>query len=235
MTPLWFFLAGLPAAFLLDRAIAVLGRDVDEESDDDDELLDDDSEEPVALVVKQLPWQVEPWRKRVRVMVVVTAPFLMAVAGWRFDPPQAVAVSALVLALLLCTGTDLIEYRVPNVVTYPGTLLALVAAALFPRGDPLNALLAGLAGGLIFLVMAIITRGGLGLGDVKLAVLIGAALGFPAGYQALVFGILAGGLVILALFVTGIVSRRQAVPYAPFLALAAVAVVLTQGAVFAPL
>jgi leader peptidase (prepilin peptidase)/N-methyltransferase len=124
---------------------------------------------------------------------------------------------------------------VPNVVTYPGTLLALGAAALFPEGDLVNAAIAGLGGGLVFLVMAIITRGGLGLGDVKLAVLIGAALGFPGSYQALVIGILAGGVAILALFVTGVVSRKQAVPYAPFLALAAVGVVLTQGAVFAPL
>ena len=167
--------------------------------------------------------------------VAITAPFLMAVAGWRFDIPEAIAVSCLVLALLLCTGTDLIEYRVPNVITYPGTLLALAAAALFPEGDVLNALLAGLAGGAIFLVMAVLTRGGLGLGDVKLAVLIGAALGFPASYQALVMGVLAGGVVILLLFVTGVVSRKTAVPYAPFLAIAAVVVALTQGAVFAPL
>jgi prepilin signal peptidase PulO-like enzyme (type II secretory pathway) len=65
--------------------------------------------------------------------------------------------------------------------------------------------------------------------------LIGAALGFPGGYQALVAGVMAGGIVILLLFVTGVVSRRQAVPYAPFLALSAVAVVLTHGANFAPL
>jgi leader peptidase (prepilin peptidase)/N-methyltransferase len=228
MEPYVFFLAGIPAALLLNHAIAVLGREGYNEGDADEA-------EPVGPEVKRLPWQVGAWRDRVRVMVVATAPFLMAVAGWRFEPLQAAAVSALVLALLLCTGTDLIEYRVPNVVTYPGTLLALGASAFFPEGDLLNAGIAGLGGGLVFLVMAIITRGGLGLGDVKLAILIGAALGFPGSYQALVIGILAGGAAILALFVTGVVSRKQAVPYAPFLALAAVGVVLTQGAVFAPL
>ncbi len=65
--------------------------------------------------------------------------------------------------------------------------------------------------------------------------LIGAALGLAGGYQALVFGVLAGGVAIFALLVAGVVSRRQGVPYAPFLALAAVAVVLARGAVFAPL
>jgi prepilin signal peptidase PulO-like enzyme (type II secretory pathway) len=227
MNALWFFLAGIPAALLLNTAIAVLGRD----EPDEDEL----SQEVGELEVKRLPWQVEPWRKRVRLLVVLSAPFLMAAAGWRFQPIDAVAVSALVLALLVCTGTDLIEYRVPNVVTYPGTVLALAAAALYPDGNVLNAVLAALTGGLIFLAMAIVTRGGIGLGDVKLAMLIGAALGFPGGYQALVAGVMAGGIVILLLFVTGVVSRRQAVPYAPFLALSAVAVVLTHGANFAPL
>lgn len=229
MNALWFFLAGIPVAILLDRAIAVLGRD-DEKEDE----VEDGEDEP-GPIVKRLPWQVEPWRRRVRWLVVMTAPFLMAVVGWRFEPLQAVAVSALLFALLLCTGTDLIEYRVPNVVTYPGTLLALAASVLFPEGDLANAALAGLVGALIFLVLAIATRGGLGLGDVKLAMLIGAALGFPASYQALVMGVMAGGLIILALFLTGVVSRKQAVPYAPFLAIAAMVVVLTQGAVFAPL
>ncbi len=231
MEALWFFLAGIPAAVILDRAIAGLGRDREAEDDGDDE----ENAPEAAPEVRRLPWQIEPWRGRVRVMVVLAAPVLMAVAGWRFETTQAIAVSALVLALLLCTGTDLLEYRVPNVVTYPSTALALGAAALFPDGNVLNALVAALAGGLIFLLLAIITRGGLGLGDVKLAALIGAALGFPGGYQALVIGVMAGGFVILGLFLTGVVSRKQAVPYAPFLALSAVAVVLTQGAVFAPL
>jgi prepilin signal peptidase PulO-like enzyme (type II secretory pathway) len=104
-----------------------------------------------------------------------------------------------------------------------------------PGADAMDAALAALLGGGVFLVMAILTRGGLGLGDVKLAMLIGAALGLQAAYQALAIGIVFGGLVILALFLAGAVSRRQAVPYAPFLALAAVAVILTQGASFAPL
>jgi prepilin signal peptidase PulO-like enzyme (type II secretory pathway) len=230
MSALWFFLAGLPAAWLLNRAIAALARGQHEEAAEAD-----GRGEAGGLEMHRLPWQVEPWRGRVRIAVVIAAPFLMAAAGARFETLDAVAVSALVLALLLCTGTDLIEYRVPNVITYPGTLLAIVAAAVFPQGDVVNAVLAALVAGLAFLIMSILTRGGLGLGDVKLAMLIGAALGFPGGYQALLAGVMAGGLVILVLFVTGVVSRRQAVPYAPFLALAAVAVVLTQGANFAPL
>jgi prepilin signal peptidase PulO-like enzyme (type II secretory pathway) len=222
LTPLWFFLAGLPAAFILDRAI----RDLSDVPVGEDEATSARS---------TLPWQVGPWPARVRVGIALPAPFLLALAGWRFDLPQAIVVSLLLLALLACTGTDLIRYRVPNVITYPGIAIALLASLALPDGDIVSAIAAAAGGGGIFLVMAIVTRGGIGLGDVKLAMLIGAALGLSGSYQALVFGVLAGGVGILLLLLAGIVSRKQAVPYAPFLALAAVAVVLTQGPVFAPL
>ena len=68
-----------------------------------------------------------------------------------------------------------------------------------------------------------------------MAALIGAALGLQASYQALFLGVVGGGMILLGLFAIGAVGRKQAVPYAPFLALAAVVVVLTQGAAFAPL
>jgi prepilin signal peptidase PulO-like enzyme (type II secretory pathway) len=225
MATLLFFLLGIPAAFLAERLIFNLTNFED----------GDDEEDEGPIEVKQLPWQGGAWQARVRVGLVAFIPVLTALAGSRFDPPQALAVSALVVALIVCTATDLLRYRVPNVVTYPGIILALAAAMVMPEGDLKTAVVAAVGGGLLFLVMAVVTRGGLGLGDVKLAVLIGAALGLRAGYEALLLGVAAGGLIILLLFVSGLVHRRQAVPYAPFLALAAVAIVLLRGAAFAPL
>jgi prepilin signal peptidase PulO-like enzyme (type II secretory pathway) len=226
MAPLLFFLAGLPAALLADYAIRALSRS---RSDDDE------SEAADAAGTRTLPWQEGRWPDRVRLLVVACIPALMAVAGWRFEPLQAALVSVFLVALLVCTGTDLIDFRVPNVVTYPATALALAAALVLPDGNVVSGAIAALLGGGIFLVMAVITRGGLGLGDVKLAVLIGAALGFPTAYQAFALGVVAGGIAIAILFFGGVVSRRQAVPYAPFLALAATAMLLANGAVFAPL
>jgi leader peptidase (prepilin peptidase)/N-methyltransferase len=129
----------------------------------------------------------------------------------------------------------MLRFRVPDAVTYPGTLLVLVAALLMPEGNAGEALLAAAIGGGLFFALAVVTRGGIGLGDVKLAVLIGAALGLPVAYQALLYGVLAAAVVMAVMLVAGIVSRRQAVPYAPFLSLSAILVVLLQGAAFAPL
>ena len=212
-------------ALVADRLIQRFNQSYDEEPAVEDE----------ERRSKRLPWQTKPWPDHLRRAVVVFLPILAAVAGARFDPIQAAAVTLFLAALLICTATDLLSYRVPNAITYPGTVLAILAALVMPDAAVVDAGIAALAGGGIFLFMTFATRGGLGLGDVKLAVLIGAALGPQAGYEAMVLGVIAGGVIILGLFVSGLVGRRQAIPYAPFLSLAAVAVVLVEGAAFAPL
>lgn len=182
-----------------------------------------------------LAWQREPWRARLLLAVGALTPLLLAAAGWRFELFQAAAVSFLLLALLLCAATDLLSYRVPNAITYPGAALALSAAAVLPGGDAASSLAAALLAGGALLAVAVVTRGGMGLGDVKLAVLIGAALGLSGAFQALALGIFAAGVIMLAALLAGLVSRKQALPYAPFLSAGAIAVVLLQGASFAPL
>ena len=221
MEVLAFFLAALPLVYLANRLVVDL-------TAFEGELVDEDD-------ARALPWQNGAWPARVRWAILLLLPPAMAVAASRFDLLQAVVVSLLLLGLLVITATDMLRFRVPNVVTYPGTLLALVAAVLMPDGNIGDAVLAALLGGGVFFLLALITRGGIGLGDVKLAVLIGAALGLPIAYQALIYGIVAAAVVMGLLLVAGVVSRRQAVPYAPFLSLAAIVMLLIQGTAFAPL
>ncbi len=161
-------------------------------------------------------------------------PVFMAVAGSRFDVLPALLISSLLAALLVCTATDLLRFRVPNAITYPSIALALFLAIVMPDADLEGAVIAAVLSGGIFFVMAVITRGGLGFGDVKLSVLIGAMLGWPEAYLALFAGVVAGGVIIFLLFAVGVVRRKDPVPYALFLALAAIAVVLLEGAAFAP-
>jgi leader peptidase (prepilin peptidase)/N-methyltransferase len=216
MEPLVFFLAGLPLAFVCSRLVLRL-TDFEEEADE-----------------RKLPWQVEPWTARVRWAVVLLLPAFMAVAGSRFDAAQAAMISLAAAALLVCTATDLLRYRVPNVVTYPSIVALLLAGVFMPDADLQAAVIAALAAGGCFFLLSVLTRGGLGLGDVKLAVLIGALLGLNA-VAAIFWGVIAGGVVIFALYAMGVVGRKEPVPYAPFLSLAAIGVALLQGAAFAPL
>jgi prepilin signal peptidase PulO-like enzyme (type II secretory pathway) len=221
MEAIIFFLVGLPA-FLVANLLVVRLTSFEED------LVDEEDG-------RVLPWQQGAWPDRVRWATLLLLPLAMAVAASRFDLLQAMAVSLVVFALLVITATDMLRFRVPNAVTYPGTIAALAAAVLMPDGSIGDAALAALLGGGVFFLLALVTRGGVGLGDVKLAVLIGAALGLPIAYQALIYGIVAAAMVMGLLLVAGVVGRRQPVPYAPFLALAAIVMLLTQGGAFAPL
>jgi prepilin signal peptidase PulO-like enzyme (type II secretory pathway) len=216
------FLAGLPLAF------AAYGRTIALATFADDE-------EPDEVEGNPLPWQQGAWPNRVRWAVLALLPPAMAIAGARFDLLEAVLVSLLFAALLACTVTDLLCFRVPNVITYPGTVAALVAAGVMPDGDFVGAVLACGVGAAFFLVLAVLTRGGIGLGDVKLIAMIGAALALPMAYQAIVIGVFAAAGVMLVLLLTRVVGRKQPIPYAPFFALSAIAVVLLRGASFATL
>jgi len=79
---------------------------------------------------------------------------------------------------------------------------------------------------LFFLVFALVYPAGLGMGDVKLALLIGAALGY-AVVSALLLGTLAAGVFgAILLFKEGSSARKRAIPLGPFLAAGAIVVLL---------
>ena len=88
--------------------------------------------------------------------------------------------------------------------------------------DSLAALLLG--GGLFYLVAAI-SRGGMGGGDIKLTAMMGAFLGMRDLFVAVFIGLLAGSAVGIALMITGRKTRKDAIPFGPFLALGGVCAV----------
>jgi len=135
----------------------------------------------------------------------------------------AVALSALVVsALLLCIAlVDLKTRRIPDALTL--ALLAWAGVQGLGLGRPGWAA-AGLglaAAGALFLLLYLLGRGALGLGDVKLAAALGALLGFPAVLAGLLAGVLLGGLAAAGLLLTGRAGRRDSFAYGPCLALGA--------------
>lgn len=120
----------------------------------------------------------------------------------------------LLLVFLACF--DLAVRRVPNRVTLPTMLLIVVLRASFAPSALPQTILAGAVAFAFFLLVALMTRGGIGMGDVKLAGLIGLLLG-KAALPGLMIGIIAGGLASLVLLLAGRAGRRQAIAYAPYL------------------
>ena len=126
-------------------------------------------------------------------------------------------VSIYTAILLLITVTDLEHRLIFNVVILPSILLGLVAAFITPNLFWPSALVGGGFAFVITYLAALVSRGGLGEGDVTLSTFLGLILGFPFIILSLGFGVFLGGFVVLLLLITRRVGLRSFVPYGPFL------------------
>ena len=164
----------------------------------------------------------------------ITAALCAAVAATRSD---AVGIALGLLTVLVAVPVAAIDFEhhiIPNRITGLAALLALASGtALDPSGEPARLLAAAIAGG-AFLAVALAVPKGMGMGDVKLAGVLGLLLGSsvaPAIGIALVSGVVVG-LAVLTRRERG--DRRGAgVPFGPFLAVGAVAALFCGHAIVA--
>jgi leader peptidase (prepilin peptidase)/N-methyltransferase len=128
--------------------------------------------------------------------------------------------------LIVLSLIDLDSHRLPNRIVLPSAALVL-AARLASTPEHWKAWIgASLGAFACFLVLALVYPAGLGMGDVKLALLLGAALG-GAVLLALLVGTLAGGVAgVVVLARQGLGARRRALPFGPFLAFGAITILL---------
>ncbi len=151
-------------------------------------------------------------------VAAAAAPLALIGPGW-----EAVAAGVLLVALVPVVVIDLRHRLIPDAVVLPAAALALAAAiAAEPRRwwEPCAAALGAAA---FLLVPAVVRPEAMGLGDAKLALLMGAALG-AAVVPALAAAFAAAAATGAALLVRhGPRARRMAVPFGPYLAGGAVA------------
>ncbi len=129
----------------------------------------------------------------------------------------------LILIVIPAALIDLEHRIIPNRLTALGAIAAIVlGTALDPAGEP-ERLIAGAAAGGFLLLAALAHPGGMGMGDVKLAGVMGLFLGSavaPAIMTALIAGVLVGAVIMARKGAQA--GRRTAVPFGPFLALGAI-------------
>ncbi len=140
-----------------------------------------------------------------------------SVQGWLW------AVAEVLLVFVACF--DLATRRVPNRVTIPAAIALVVLRAAFAPSALPATLVAGAAAFAFFLLVFMLTRGGIRMGDGKLAALAGLPLG-KAALPALLIGTIAGGFASLLVLLARRGTRGQTIAYAPYLCFGAALAIL---------
>ena len=147
MFALSFALLGLVVGLALDVLIVYLAVPFDDDLDGGGEEIEPTqalAAESGSLVVTPVGAQ---WPRRLAVMTGTSA--LFAIAALRYDDPAHLALVAVYICVFVaCAGTDLLAFRVPNVITYPAIIGAVLVGALMPNANVWEVLAGGaLTGG----------------------------------------------------------------------------------------
>lgn len=168
-------------------------------------------------------------------LVEIATSLAFAAVAWRIGWSPALPGFLLFAWMLIVVAViDARTRRIPNRLTYTLTpaLLVLLGVGAVLSGQPdaaLRALLGGLSAFAALLALALISPRGMGMGDVKLAAFIGIGLGY-LGWGHVVLGVasgfLFGGVSAVGLLALGARSRKDLMPFGPYLAAGALATLL---------
>jgi leader peptidase (prepilin peptidase)/N-methyltransferase len=168
----------------------------------------------------------EPISPRYPVVELLTALVFAAVVLVRGFDDDLILELPFVAALIALAGIDLDHKLLPNKIVYPLAVYGVIATLLVDRDDLVENLVSG-AGAFAFLLVAVIAYPrGMGMGDVKLAGVMGLYLG-AAVIPALLVAFLSGSVVGIAILAReGAAARKKAIPFGVFLALGGIVGVL---------
>jgi len=134
-------------------------------------------------------------------------------------------------ALIIIAFIDLNEQIIPDVISLPGIVIGLILSFIVPYISFINSVLGALIGGGIILIIAwvgsiIFKKEAMGGGDVKLAAMIGAFLGWRYMVISLFLGFFLGALAGIFLILSKIKRKEDMVPFGPFIALGSIITLL---------
>jgi leader peptidase (prepilin peptidase) / N-methyltransferase len=169
-------------------------------------------------------------RRTERAIAFTAAVVLVGLTFVTVHPVANAAVYAVAQVLLVrIAAVDFATRRIPNQLVAALAAIALVARAIAERSSLVESVVAGIAVFAVALLLANLARGGLGMGDVKLAGALGFLLG-KAVFVALLFGTVAGAAIAVVILIRqGAAGRRTTLAYGPYLALGGVLAILAFG------
>jgi leader peptidase (prepilin peptidase)/N-methyltransferase len=132
--------------------------------------------------------------------------------------------------LLVIFFIDLEHHLILNRLIYPGAIIAIVFSMFLSPLEIVPTIAATAAGGGIglglFILIVVLSRGGMGWGDVKMAAFIGLIVGYPLIFIALLLAVISGGSLAAILLITKTKGRKQHIAFGPFLALGTMVTIL---------
>jgi leader peptidase (prepilin peptidase)/N-methyltransferase len=148
-----------------------------------------------------------------------------------FGPTAQTAVLFVLFCLLVVVSfADLDHMIIPDKVTLPGIILGLALNALLSPRSIGGFLLGAVVGAAALYVVAILgellfKKESMGGGDIKLAAMVGAFVGWRGVLLSLFFAVLVGAMMGVSLMILGLKKRREHIPFGPFIALGTIVVV----------
>jgi len=151
---------------------------------------------------------------------------LFVIALLRFGFSFETLAAAVFLSILITAAVIDIHHRIiPDGIVLTGFILGL-PLAIYTPGSLGDGLLGALLGGGLLLLVAIISRGGMGGGDIKLTAMAGIYLGWQNVMLMLFLAFLTGSVAGVAIVIRQRKSLKEAIPFGPFLALGAAIAIL---------
>lgn len=156
------------------------------------------------------------WRYTV---VEATTALLFALTACHFGwGLELIGAWLLLAALVAIAAIDLEHQVIPDAISLPVMAAGLALSFVTPSRSVVDSLLGIAVGGGIPFAVVVLSRGGMGGGDIRLGALIGAFLGWQGAALALFTAVVLGGVVATALLVAGRKGRKDRIPFGPFLA-----------------
>lgn len=174
-------------------------------------------------------WRIVAENRALTGRVAVAALLASGVLTWRTAmPTPLLGHLVMVFGLIPLVVIDLVDRRLPREFSYPiaaFSVAALLIGELLGSRDATT--IVGIGGGAVLFValllgLALVSRGGMGSGDIRLAPLLGANLGYHA-ISNVPIALFAAAVLALLAVVPGLISKqtglKSSVPFGPFLAL----------------
>ncbi len=145
-------------------------------------------------------------------LLFAAAPLLL---GWSME---LIIAWALISLMVIIFVSDIMYMLIPNKILLFFTIVFLLLRIFIPLDPWWDPLAGGLAGFMIPFFIAVISKGGMGGGDIKLFALVGLAIGLKGVLLSFIFATLLGAIFGVAGLIAGLVKRGEPMPFGPFIA-----------------